>query len=209
MPVVLATVASNVTTLLNASGDPRWTSGQITEAVLAADALVCAAIFFGNNPHIVDFYAVQSGVVHGGVILATAGRIISVKFVVTGGTAPGSRAGTSWEKAEIEAEIRSALALDYDPHFAFDDRVIWHNGAAIAARSGGGTVSVNVTFPSYTRTSACQSPSEYEYIVFCGAMSLLVGVEGENAGIKGTWGQEFAEGIKMVEAGETPQQAAA
>jgi len=216
MAVSLATVLADCITLLNAgtpgqySGvvvDPRWNTNQVTDLILTADAIVCAATFRNkDNGRSALYYSTQSGLAHGGTLLAMAGPMASVVFVVTGGTAPGNRPGIEWDPAEIQYELThvsaNPLGLDFDCHYATDGKVIFHNGALIAARSGGGSVSVNVTAPTFTQASACQAADEYRWVVTCGAMSLAVPVEGENVGPMGGWGQMFQQGLSAIASGE-------
>jgi len=218
MAVSLATVATDCVLTLNAGSpgvysstvlDSRWSTQEVVDAVLAADAAVVAATMSNHdNPRAALYYTTQAGLAHGGTIGLTAGSIASVVFVVTGGTAPGNRPGTEWEPAEIQREIFNALGLDYDCHHHIDGRVIFHNGAAIAAQSGGGSVSVNITYPAYTKTSACQAADEYQWIVFCGAMAMLSPVEGENVPAMGSWAQLYEHGLGaiMSGAGHVPSQ---
>jgi len=183
--------------------DPRWATQQIVDAVLSADDAVVAAYMKNrNNARASSYYAIQTGVAHGGLITGTAGPIGDVRFVVTGGTSPGTRAGVAWELSEIQHEIDNVLSLDFDPHYRIEGRRIFHNGAAIAAQSGGGTVSVDVEAPNYTQTSACQAPDESRWAVTVGAMAMLVPVEGENAGPQGTWGQQFQAMLQAIAAGD-------
>ena len=214
MAVSLAVVSADCVLLLNAGTpgaysatviDPRWATQEVVDAVLTADAMVCAAVFRSkNNSRTSQFYSTQAGLAHGGLLTNPAGPIAAVKFVVTGGTAPGSRPGIRWEASEIQYEIARSNR-NYDPHYDTDGETIWHNGAAVAAASGGGTVSVDVLFPSFTQTSACQAPDEFRWIDTTGAMSILVSPEGENAGPASNWAQQFEDGLKAIMAGETPQ----
>lgn len=215
MAVPLATVAIDVVLGLNAGNpgaysatvlDPRWNTSQVVDAILTSDAAVVAATMKNkDSARAALYYTTQAGLAHGGTIGLTAGPIASVVFVVTGGTAPGSRPGTEWEPAEIQREIVNALGLDYDPHYDIDGRVIYHNGTAIAAQSGGGSVSVNITYPAFSRTSACQAAEEFQWAVFCGAMALLVPVEGENVGAMGSWAQLFEVALQGIMSGDITQ----
>lgn len=210
MAVDLASICADCVLLLNAGSpgaysstviDPRWATQQIVDAVLDADGMVCAAIFQNkNHPRNVLFYTTQTGLAHGDTVGSSqiVGPITSVMFVVTGGTAPGKRQGIPWEAAEIQHEIINALGLDYDPHYDLDGQIIWHNGAAIAARSGGGTVSVDVVFPEFSGTSSPQAPDEYAELVLAGAMAILVPVEGENVPAANHWLQAFEAGLQMI-----------
>ncbi len=168
MAVSLSRVTTDVVLALNAGSpgsytsvvvDPRWTTQQVVDAVLTADALVCAAIFRNaNNSRAALFFITQTGLASGATIGNSAGPIASVQFVVTGGTAPGTREGVEWDANEIQNEITNPLGLTLiDPHYRLDSKVIYHNAATIAANSGGGSVSVNCVFPGFTRTTACQA----------------------------------------------------
>lgn len=212
MAVSLATVSTDCVLALNAGSpgaysatalDPRWNTSQIVDAVLAADAAVVAATIRNHeNARAALYYTVQTGLAHGGTIGQTGGPIASVTFVVTGGTKPGSRPGIEWEPAEIQREIFNVLGLDYDCHHHIDGRIIFHNGAAIAAQSGGGSVSINIAYPAFTKTTACQAADEYQWIVFCGAMAMLVPAEGENVAPMGSWAQLYEHGLASIAMGE-------
>lgn len=212
MAVSLIVVLADVITLLNAgtpgsSGttvlDPRWNTAIVTDAILTADAVVCAATFRNvQNARASLYYATQTGLANGGTIAGSAGPIVAVRFTVTGGSAPGSRPGIPWDLAEITQENNDPLSLSYDPHYVILGRKIFHNGSRIAAASGGGSVSVDIDFPSFTQSSACQAADEYRWVVTVGGMSALVPVEGENAGPTGTWVAQFQEGLKWVTSGE-------
>ncbi len=212
MAVSLSVICTDCVLLLNAGSpgaysatviDPRWATQEVVDAVLHADGLVCAAIFDNkNHPRNALFYTTQTGLAHGGTIGSLSdpivGPVASVKFVVTGGTAPGNRPGVRWDPAEIQEEIFNALGLDYNPHYDLDGQVIWHNGSAVAAQSGGGSVSVDCVFPEFTRTSSCQAPDEYAGLVLAGAMMILVPVEGENVAAANHWLQIFEAGLQMI-----------
>lgn len=203
MAVSLAVISTDCALLLNAGSagsysatitDPRWATQEVVDAVLMADAAVCAAIFKNKeNPRAALYYTTQSGLAHGGTIGQSAGPVASVTFVV----GAANRPGVEWEKAEIQHEITNTLSLDYDCHYYIDGKIIWHNGAAIAAYASA-AVSVNLTYPAFTKTSACQAPDEYAWIVLCGAMSFLSMPEGENVAADSVWVQQFAMGIKMI-----------
>lgn len=212
MPVSLSVVLPDIILLLNAGTpgsyssvvtDPRWTTSQATDAILTADAAVVAAILRNTqNARASLYYATQTGVSHGGTITGSAGPIVAVRFTVTGGAAPGIRPGIPWDLAEIAQEINDPLSLSYDPHYVILGRKIFHNGSRIAAASGGGSVSVDVDIVSFTQSSACQAADEYRWVVVVGAASILIPVEGENAGPTGTWVAQFQEGLKWVTSGE-------
>ena len=213
MPVDLIRVVSDVILSLNAGTpgtygvtvtDPRWNASQISDAVLTADALVVAAILRNkSNSRNQLYYATQFGLANGGTIgINIAGEVAAVTFTVTAATEPinnGARSGDEWPKVEIDNENRYPV-LGYDPHYFIDGNVIYHNGSALASYYGAG-VSVDVTFPFFVRVSTCQSPDEYEYAVYCGAMSLLQPVEGENVDSASTWAGQFQQLLKMIEMG--------
>jgi hypothetical protein len=208
MAVSLAVVTTDCVIGLNAGSgysatvtDPRWTTQQIVDQVLAADGMVVAACIEGqDNPYASGYYSTISGVANGATISSSLGPLVSVQFVLTGGSAPSVRPGVLWDKAEIIAEL-AFPSLKYDPHFNTDGRVIYHNGAAIATYETA-TVSVNVITITYTRTSACQAPDTLQWLVFVGAMALLVPVEGENVSAASYWGQLFLQGIEAVRRGQ-------
>jgi len=212
MPVPLSTLAADCVLALNAGSpgsysssvtDPRWASAQIVDAILHADSLVCAAIFRNkNNARNQAFYVTQSGLASGDQIaLNIVGAVASVVFVASGGIYTGNMPSVSWDLSEILNEVEFPF-YKYDPHYFIDaGRRLWHNGIALAVWTLG-TISVNVTMPVFFRTGACQSPDEYAHIVLAGAMSLLVPVEGENAGPQGAWGQQFEAGIRMISQGQ-------
>lgn len=216
MAVSLATISTDCVLLLNAGSpgaysatvlDPRWNTTEVVDAVLMADGAVIAAILKNsNNPRASSYHTTQSGLAHGGTISQPASLIINVTFVITGGTAPGNRPGVEWDSSEIQWEVAHAysnpLGLDFDCHYHINQEFIFHNGAVIAARSGGGTVSVNVTYGSFTKTSACQAADEYAWAVLCGAMSFLTMAEGENVAAEGSWIQLFEWSLTSIASGD-------
>ena len=217
MAVSLSTVLSDVITLLNIGTpgsyssvvtDPRYSTQACVDCVLTADAMVCAVIYLNkDHPRASAFYTTQAGLASGSVVSASAGPITTVDFVVSGGTNPGTRPAVQWDLAEIQHEILNPLGLSYDPHYTFEGKKIYHNATALEAAESA-TISVNATFPSFTQTTACQTPDEYRWVVTLGAMSLLVPVEGENTSMAGTWAQMFAAALQTVSHGAnspTPQ----
>lgn len=209
MPASLSIIATDVVLGLNAGSgyssvvtDPRWSTQQIVDAVLHSDGLVVAAcIEDPNNPYASGYYTTLSGIAHGGIINASFGGIVTVQFVLTGGGAPSVRPGIMWDLADIIFEIRNTLALRFDPHFQLHGRVLYHNGASIAAYESA-VVSVNVITLTYSRSSACQAPDILSWLVFVGAMALLVPVEGENTGAAGYWGELFFKGLEAISKGK-------
>ena len=212
MAVSLSTSASLVIAELNAAlsygstvTDPRFYTAQITDAVLSADGAIVEAICRNiNHPRRSNYYTTQSNMLHGDTLGNSAGPPDTVMFVVTGGTAPGKRAAIEWDKEEIQNEIAiygpSGVITNpfIDPHFALDGNVLYHNGTVIAFNSGGGSASINVTYPTYARTSACQAPDEFTLAVVCGALGLLFPVEGENSGVGGFYYQQFVGYLQAI-----------
>ena len=209
MSVSLTIISTDVVLGLNAGSgysatvtDPRWTTQQIVDAVLNSDGMVVAACTEDpNNPYASGYYTTTSGVANGGIIGASSGPLVSVQFVLTGGSAPSVRPAILWDLAEITEEIQNPLSLNFDPHFQLHGRVLYHNGASIAAVESA-TVSVNVINISYSRSSACQAPDNLAWLVFVGAMAQLVPVEGENTGAAGYWGSLFFQGLEAVRKGK-------
>lgn len=212
MAVSLSSIANRVNAMLNAGSqvssynatvtDPRWHTTEIVDAVLSADGMVVAASISDiNNPYASGYYTTISGIAHGAAIGASQGPIVSVQFVITNGDNPGVRQAVLQDPAEISAEIFYPN-MKYDAHFNTDGRVLYHNGAAIAAYETA-TVSVNVSTISYTKTSACQAADALDWLVFIGAMAQLVGVEGENVGAQSYWGQLFMQGLEALRRGQT------
>lgn len=211
MSVSLSRVAIDVVLELNAGTpgaysstvtDPRWNTTQIVDAILTADGMaVQATIRNSQNARASLYTSTQIGLTTGAQITNSAGPLFVVEFVVTGGSFPGRRPAIPWDLAEIQHEIENTLALSYDPHYTIQNRKIFHNASAIAT-SESATISVDASFPAYTRSSACQAADEYEFIVYCGAMSMLVSPEGENAGVMGGWAQIFNTGLQMIAVGE-------
>lgn len=211
MAVSISTVESLVIQELNAnssyttsSSDPRFYTAGIADAALSADGLIIEAICRNlQHSRRAQFYVTQTGTTHGGTIGNALGPIDTVQFVVTGGTAPGNRAAKPWDDEEIQNEIANPLALTkIAPHYAIEGRVVYHNGSTIATNSGGGTVSVNVTYPAYSRTSACQAPDEYVYAVTCGTLALLFPVEGENVTAGHFYWAQFQIMLNQISTGE-------
>lgn len=211
MAVDLATVTKRVNAMLNAGSqsstynatvtDVRWHTTEIVDAVLAADAMVVGAEIFNiNSIYAAGYYITTSNVTHGAIITAAQGPIISVKFTISGGDNPGVRQAFLWDVNEINQELFYPN-LKYDCHFNTDGRVIYHNGAAIAAYETA-TVSVDVVTLSFTKTSACQASDTLEWLVFVGAMAQLVAVEGENVGAQSYWGQLFMQGLSLLRQGQ-------
>lgn len=213
MSVVLGTIASQAIAILNAAtsytstaSDPRFYTQQISDTVLSIDSQVCEAINRNrDHPRRTLFYITQSGVASGGTIANTAGEIDTVVFVVSGGSYAASRAGIEWDKEELLRENDNALGLTAafrDAHYAMDGRVLYHNGVALASCTGG-SVSVNVTFPQFSRTAACQAPDEYYDVVLAGSVAQLAMVEGENVAMAQAWWAQFQALLGNIAVGET------
>ncbi len=193
------------TTYSSSSSDPRFYTAGIADAALSADGMVVEAICRNlQHSRRAQFYTTQTGATHGGTIGNAIGPVDTIQFVVSCGTAPGNRPSEMWPKGEVQAEVRNVLSLTrIDPHYALDGRVIYHNGATIASNSGGGTVSVNLTYPSYTRTSACQSPDEYAMAVACGTLGFLFSIEGENTTVAQFYWQQFQVMLNQISIGQS------
>lgn len=213
MPVSLATAASLVNQELNAnttysasSSDPRWYTAGISDAILGADGLICGHIAANpNHPRQSAFYTTSSGVAHGATLTNLAGPVAAVEFVITGGTSAGTKAGQPGDRVEIERERLNSLSLTrIDPHFLLDGNVIYHNDLGIA---NGGSVSVNVTYPTFTLTSACQSPPEYLWPVVVGALAVLFALEGSNVQAASHYGGLWQAMLSALTSGSAmPQQ---
>lgn len=210
MAVSIATVESDAIAELNAAltyttvvTSPRFYTPQIASAALSADALVCEAIMRNKrHPRRTLYYASQA-VAHGALLSTPSGDIADVQFVVTGGTRPGTRFGTEWDPEEIEHEIRNVNSdTEIEPHYAFVNGVVYHNGAAIQLINGG-SVTVNVRVPQFTRTSACQAPDEYQQAVLCGTLALLFPVEGENVDVARFYWTQFQTILGEIATGQT------
>ena len=208
MAVSLSVVSTDCVLMLNAGSgysatvtDPRWSTQQIVDAVLAADGAVVQALFdAGDKEAASTFYSIVTGIAHGGVISGDSIAIVSIKFNVTNGDNPGVRGGELWSISEISQEIRNAT-LKFDAHFYLEGRVLYHNGAAIAAAESA-TVSVDAHVIGYTKTSAPQAPDQYTWLVYVGAMALLVPVEGENVSAATYWGNLFFQGLQFIKQGK-------
>lgn len=210
MAVSLSIISTDCVLGLNAGSgysatvtDPRWTTQQVVDAVLNADGMVIAAcIEDANNAYASGYYTTLSGLANGATISATLGPIVSVQFTLTGGLAPSVRPGILWDAGEIIHEIYYASnltnPLNYEPRHQLQGRVIYHNGAAIAAVESA-TVSVSVVTINYTRSSACQAPDNFAWLVFAGAMAQLVNVEGEATGAATFWADIFYKGLEMIQ----------
>jgi hypothetical protein len=212
MPVNLAIISTDCVLGLNAGSgysatvtDPRWSTQQIVDAVLNSDGMVVAAcIEDRNNPYASGYYTLISGIPNGSTVTASLGPIVSIQFNLTGGSPPSVRPGILWDLAEIIDEIQNPNGLNYDPHFQLQGRILYHNGASIAAVETA-TVSVNAMVINFVRSSACQAPDVFAWLVFVGAMAQLVPVEGENVGASANWAQMFFQGLQAVREGKNLQ----
>src|ERR1700685_1585297 len=162
--------------------DPKFSTQEVSSAVLNADGMIAESIVRNlENSRRALYYTTQIALANGGTIGAAAGPIDTVQFVITGGTMPGAYPATETDAEEIRFENRNPLQLfSLDAHYHSDGKVIYHNGVGIAALSGG-VVSVNITYPNYTQTTACQAPAELSDAVVALAMKTLVAVEGSNS----------------------------
>lgn len=211
MAVSLSVVATDVTLELNAGSgysstvtDPRFTTQQVVDAVLSADGAVAQALMESGDKEVAStFYSTVSGIANGGTIAGDSIAIISIQFVLSGGSAvaPLVRPAILWDMAEIIEEIQNPLSLNFDPHFYLEGRILYHNGAALAA-SETATVSVNASVIGFTRTSAPQSPDQYTWLVYVGAMALLVNVEGSDTPAASYWGGLFMQGLQLIKQGK-------
>lgn len=212
MAVSLSVVATDVTLALNAGSgyssvvtDARWSTQQIVDAVLSADGAVAQALIESGDKEVAStFYSTVSGISNGGLISGESIAIVSVQFVLSGGSAiaPLVRPASVWDIAEITEEIRNPLGLSFDCHFYLEGRVLYHNGASIAVTDTA-TVSVNVSVISFTRSSAPQSPDQYTWLVYVGAMALLVNVEGADTPAQGSWASLWMQGLQLIKQGKT------
>jgi hypothetical protein len=161
--------------------DPKFSTLEVSNAVLSADGMIAESIMRNlNNSRRALFYSTQIGIANGGQIGAASGPIDTVQFTITGGTMPGNYSGTETDAEEIRFENRNPLALtQLDPHYHADGKVLYHNGVGIAALSGG-TVSVNPVYTTFSLTTACQCPAELTDAVIAIALKTLVPVEGSN-----------------------------
>jgi hypothetical protein len=212
MAVPLSTVAIDVVLELNVGSgysatvtDPRYNTSQIVDAVLSSDgAVVQALIESGDKEAASTFYSTISGIVNGGTITGDSIAIVSIQFVLSGGSAiaPLVRPGILWDLAEIIEEIQNPLSLNFDPHFYLEGRILYHNGAALAVTETA-TISVNVLVIGFTRSSAPQAPEQYTWLVYVGAMALLVNLEGEDTPAASYWGGLFMQGLQLIKQGKS------
>jgi hypothetical protein len=211
MSVSVATVEKLVVAQVNAAvtysatpTDPRFYTTQIADAALAADAKVVAARIKNiNDPRRYLYYTTQSGIAHGGTLTAFAGEIDSITFVITGGTMAGTYVATEADPRKLELEILNyTSATLIAPHYYVEGVKLYHNGATVAANSGGGSVSVVATGPTFTLTSACQAPDEDLFIVTAGTLGMLFSIEGENDGTANLYLQEFNMMLQGLESGQ-------
>ena len=212
MSVNIAVVESLTIAELNAAlsystvvTSPRFYTQQIADAALAADAMICEAVYGNpNHPRASGFYTNQNGILHAGLLTARAGPLATVVFVVTGGTRPGTRWAREWDPEEIEHEIRNPQSLtELDCHYALVGDQLFHNGAAIQLINGG-SVSVNGRFPTFTKTSACQAADEHLMPVLCGTLALLFPNEGENVDAAGFYGGQFQDMRAAIASNQQP-----
>jgi hypothetical protein len=181
---------------------------EIYDALVSADGdvvrLICQTPGHGHRR---DFFTAQTNVTHTGQLNSRIGPVESVIFSITGGSAPGPRPAVEFDKLEIYYENLNPMGLiSVDPHYSVEGETVYHNGAALAAITGG-VVSVNVTFCAYARSNAnppvLQSPDEYTNPVVAKALAMLFAKEGHHTEAGGFYEQVWQAYAKDIAEGAT------
>jgi hypothetical protein len=231
MPVNLTIAANQVAAILNAIDPTTYTSStalatlndterralyELYDAIASADGDVCTLICqTPGHGHRKDFLAASAvayptgggNVPHMSQLPARIGPVESVVFVLSGGTRNGNRPASEFDKIEIDYEIVNAGGLQLiDPHYWIEGHTIYHNGAALAAINGG-TVTVNVAYCSYTRSTAnppaLQSPDEMTNAVVCRSVCLVLAKEGHHNEAAMFYLQMWQTYERMITGGQT------
>jgi hypothetical protein len=206
MAVSLTVASSLVVAELNANTsyaatvtDPRFYNSQISDAVLAADADVVRAICNNpKHPRRQGFITTQSGVSHGAQLTAHAGPVEGVQFAITATTWTGTRPGSLAPREAIDFDNLNPRAKTLLPcRYFIDGDTIFHNKTGLLAGDAS-AVSVNVAYPAFTKTSACQSPDEMLLPVVHGALAILMNVEGEDSTSAQLYATLFAKEIEQI-----------
>lgn len=182
-----------------------WNTAEVDQAILAADALVCAGLIqtIGNGRRIAFESAVS--IAHGALITAHAGPIGAVTFAITGGLYAGTRSGTLVSKAEIDRDNLNPAALKtIPPKYAIEGDRLYHNGAGLIL-GGASAVTVTVDLCAFALTTACQAPDECNDAVFHGAM-FVIAKNGHHGDAANTYRQAFQSDLVLL--GISPQLAA-
>jgi hypothetical protein len=188
---------------------------EIYDALVSADGdvvrLICQTPGHGHRR---DFFTTQTNVTHTGQLTSPGagspgriGPVESVIFSIAGGSAPGPRPAVEFDKLEIYYENLNPMGLiSIDPHYSVEGETVYHNGAALAAITGG-VVSVNVTFCAYARGNAnppvLQSPDEYTNPVVAKALAMLFAKEGHHTEAGGFYEQVWQAYAKDIAEGAT------
>ncbi len=188
MAVSLSVIASQVNQELNTAvtysatpTDPRLYTTGLADAILDADGkYVAAHLRNRNDPRRVAFTTSQSAVAHGGTLNTHLGPIDSIQFVVTATTWTGTRPGVPSTLTQIDFDNLNPRAKVLLPcRYKIEGDVLYHNRTGLLAGDAS-AVSVNATFNTYTKTSACQAPDEDQAGIVYETCALLFGIEGDD-----------------------------
>ena len=205
MAVSLATITNLAIAVLTPGaaygtlGDARFFSQQFTDTILTVDGNIVKLIL-GNPSHgrrsTAQYVNTISGFLSGAQLPPRIGPIESVQFAISG----GEYGGQTLIAKEYPPEAKDWINQDNQnpgplitikPKYCLEGVTLYHNAVALLKSPGTTGVSVNVSYTSYTRTTACQAPDEYFDAVLAGTLAMLFDVEGENAGSAQRFGQMY------------------
>lgn len=145
------------------STNSRYQSdAEITDAMLEADAQVCLARMSNpGDPFRETWMTVASGLANGDRIPAFTGAVGDVDVDAGSGHVPAKYASSRMELIEIGDN--PTLYPDADKYCFVEDGRVFHNA-----------VNARVHYPSFIKSTVCQSPEADEAAVIAGTVSFLV-----------------------------------
>lgn len=130
---------------------------EFNDAILEADAVVCQAIIeTSGHPYAALFLTASGNLVHGAVIPPYVGAIAKI-------TVDGTPSRQTKSLAEL-LEVKANAAL-------YPSAAFWHFIESNYIYNSG--TNAVVYYPSFTKSTACQSHEMYEAAVICLTLALL------------------------------------
>lgn len=176
---VIAQVEGHLLATINAGGvsqytvlteTERWSVPEISDACLDADAQICKTFLQKSaDGRRVPFLATAVVANYGNV----PSRVGEIDSILVGGLSP-IRSDPITIQRDL-SNVRGFPNGTYVPKFwMFGDQLV-HNGAHF------GVAGATVTYADFTKTSACQAPSEYAAAVIAIATAALMAKAGNHA----------------------------
>jgi hypothetical protein len=189
MPILLATIRSDIYARLNAStvygtldDAERWTAGEVDSAILKADLAVIEAITQTPGHSSLSSLVQSTTVAHGALLPARVGPIV--------GVALSGKGAIKWPRNAIERERTNPQTLTLiEPHYGLQGNRLFHNNASAA------TVDY---VPAPTLGAGPQSPDQYAQAITAGALAELFAKEGDKVGAASHYLQMFDMYLKLI-----------